>query len=259
MKVIELEKFARLVSTCSSISSDLNRKVKEKVGSETIHADVRRRMRMIIDDSSKLFRALDFTATVDQLARIGTLNKTKDDITYERMQPLFAELLNRLYDETKRAFVLLVPSARAEYYLSDAPFGEAIATAFPQASFDLREAARCFALGCGTACVLHLMRAVEGVLEAAAGHLSISYQRNGWGPFMAAMRKALEVKYPRKDDHELRRFFDEFLERIAALKDAVRNPSMHGVTHYNMEEAEDVFRATRAFMKTAAQRLQTKT
>jgi len=248
MKTIDLEKFARVVSTCASICLDLDRKTEEELESE-VHDDVRSGMRDIFADGLVQFEAMELEAVTDQLTRLDALLKDWRRVTYGQIKPLLSELMNRLYDDAARSLVLLVPYSHAKHYVDQAPFGESVAAAFPGATFDLGEASRCLALDRATACVLHLMRAVEHVLDAAMASLGVTYDRKGWGPVMAAMKTALKAK------NELRPFYEELIERIASLKDAIRNPSVHGVTRYEMDDADEIFRATRAFMKTAARQL----
>jgi hypothetical protein len=49
-------------------------------------------------------------------------------------------------------------------------------------------------------------------------------------------------------------FYREVLGDLQAIKIAWRNPTMHIVRHYSAEEAEDVFRAVRTFMKRLAEK-----
>ncbi len=46
---------------------------------------------------------------------------------------------------------------------------------------------------------------------------------------------------------------------LMTVKIAWRNPTMHIVRHYSAEEAEEVFRAVRTFMKRLAERFSEKT
>jgi hypothetical protein len=52
---------------------------------------------------------------------------------------------------------------------------------------------------------------------------------------MATMKTALKGK------NDLRPFYEELIERIASLKDAIRNPSVHGVTRYEVDDADESF------------------
>jgi hypothetical protein len=162
VKAIDLEKFARVVSTCASICLDLDRKTDEELESE-VHEDVRSSMRDIFAYGLVQFEASELESATDQLIRLDALLKDWRHVTYGQIKPLLSELMNRLYDDAARSLVLLVPYSHAEHYVDEAPFGESVAAAFPGATFDLCEASRCLALGRATACVLHLMRAVEDV------------------------------------------------------------------------------------------------
>jgi hypothetical protein len=50
-------------------------------------------------------------------------------------------------------------------------------------------------------------------------------------------------------------FFKEVLGDLQAIKIAWRNPTMHIVRRYSVDEADDIFRAVRNFTKRLAPRL----
>src|SRR5205085_5356579 len=79
---------------------------------------------------------------------------------------------------TKKIFMYL-PASDAEYYDQEALFGQEVATKFPQANKEIKEAGNCYATGNYTASVFHLMRAVEHGARALVKRLKI---RRGTGP-----------------------------------------------------------------------------
>jgi len=80
---------------------------------------------------------------------------------------LLRDLLPDIQLEMTRHLYFLVPENRKGlYYQDDRPlFGEAVANAIPNSTVEIAEAGRCFALERWTACVFHLMRAVELALH----------------------------------------------------------------------------------------------
>lgn len=79
---------------------------------------------------------------------------------------LLSELRSRFRDELEDLKFLHVTPTLAEGLGEAPPFGGTVEQAFPSAGLEIRDAARCLALGQGTACVFHCMRALEPVLIA---------------------------------------------------------------------------------------------
>jgi hypothetical protein len=71
----------------------------------------------------------------------------------------------QIFDEIKARHFLHLSLAETRMYRDKQSFGAAVETAFPSATKDLREAAICLSLSRPTACVLHLMQALELVIK----------------------------------------------------------------------------------------------
>jgi len=143
----------------------------------------------------------------------------------------------------------------AKYFNNAQPFGEEVTTRFEFAIQDIEEAAKCLALSRGTAAVYHLMRIMELGLKALAQPLGIPYAPS-WESYIKQITDKVTQQHStkgvnwKKDEP----FFKEILGDLQAVKIAWRNPTMHIVRHYTPDEAEDIFRAVRGFMKRLATR-----
>lgn len=75
---------------------------------------------------------------------------------------LVREMNNNLMVELSSAWFLMIPADRRFVYEQPNPiFGEVVYNVFPDARRDIAAAGRCYALDEWTACVMHLMRALE--------------------------------------------------------------------------------------------------
>lgn len=153
-------------------------------------------------------------------------------------------------------------AAEADLYCSQQPFGADVATAFPDTAEDLEEAARCLALGRATACVFHLMRAVEVGVVALGHAVGIRKHSPTWEAVLGAIDAKLNPPKGspkktgrwRKDEP----FYAEANAHLRSLKIAVRNPTMHRGNFYTEEKAREIYDASRALYQHLATKLKQK-
>jgi hypothetical protein len=159
--------------------------------------------------------------------------------------------------ETESFAYFYLEKEKAKYLDLKSPFGESVTAAFPQAVIDIEEAGNCLALGRNTACVLHLMRAMESVVHAVAKSIGVNYEFRGWEAVIKKMRSELEKEYDKMEPTFVgkKEFYSNVLDRLLATKDAIRNPSMHGRINYDAERAEEVYRSTKALIQKVAEGL----
>lgn len=204
---------------------------------------------------------LGLTASVASIRKIRALCD-RPSPTYGELRKLYyEELHDRLIDEMSASLLLTVAPGRARLYNEPDLFGPEMASRFPSAADDIAEAGRCLALERATACVFHLMRVMECALRALAVSLKdpdLDPKRNpSWDAMLKKCRAQLALSLAerspewRGDDQ----FFSAATERLMAVKDAWRNPTMHVEKKYTEEEAEDAWNATRAFMRQVATKL----
>jgi hypothetical protein len=198
---------------------------------------------------------LGLDSPVDQLKRIEKVFER--EVTFREHDTLENELANRITDELDRALLLHIDRSSAKYYGVTAPFGDVVVTAFPSGMIDIEEAGNCLALGRSTACVMHLMRVMESGISALAASLSVVAEFKTWDTIIKKLRAELEVSYPQMDPtmKGKREFYAHAFDRLTAVKDALRNPTMHARVHYDPDRAEEVYRAVRSFMQLVAEEL----
>jgi hypothetical protein len=153
-------------------------------------------------------------------------------------------LINRL--------AVAIEPVKVKYFSQPEPlFGPEANSAFPGlVAEDISEAGKCLALDRGTACVFHLTRAMEAVVQRLGAKLGVTLiDKNNvdldWGVIVANMKVNVEAmpKGPAKDK------WSEALTLLVHVKQAWRHPTMHPKRHYTPEEAASIFDAVRSFMR----------
>lgn len=183
---------------------------------------------------------------------------SKKSLTAQEMTNLVRELSSRIQDEVSFGIFLKIPSDLEKYYdPKGVLFGQEVADRFNSAIDDVDEAGKCLALGRGTACVFHLMRIMEAGLKSVAKALGIPYAPS-WESYLKQINDRIEQKYKKKGVQWKKDepFFRDVAAHLQAVKVAWRNPTMHIERSYNAEQAEEVFNATKGFMRHIATRLQ---
>jgi hypothetical protein len=209
-----------------------------------------------LNDIENYCRDAGFDLSVAQVARIRTEAGRK--LTFSEIRKLVEELQQRIEDEMLASILMQVSRDKAGYYRTPFPFGEEVNCAFPSASFDAEEAAKCLATGRNTACVFHLMRVMESAVRALAGALALpdAGSRN-WGQILNQIRSEIAKRNMTcpSDWDQNRSFFEGAVAHLDAVRVAWRNPAMHLDQSYDGEKAEDIFSAVKGFMRHASMRL----
>ncbi len=160
-------------------------------------------------------------------------------------------------DELRGRVLLQIPANRLKYYKPSEPFfDKTVIDNFPSAIIDIEEAGNCFACERGTAAVFHLMRVVEVALKVIAKPLGIPYAPS-WESYLKQITKQINQEYKDKTPEWKTEepFFRDISAYLHAVRVAWRNPTMHVVQHYNMEQAEEVLNAVKGFMRHVATKL----
>ena len=195
---------------------------------------------------------------------VGVISKLEPDAdcSYDvlriALKDLRADLITYLGTET----FAYVPPARSKYLEQEALFGEAVWKAFPSARYDIQEAGNCYAVGAHTACVFHLMRAVEGALRVLARDLKVKLpglEFEEWNRIIEAIQECAEVRAKtlrrREDRTKAREFYGGAIGEFRAFKDAWRNHVMHARASYDEQRAQSAMTHVREFMQRLAERL----
>ena len=127
-------------------------------------------------------------AAADQLypvlKKIGESNDGGFNLNIELMDELLRALdylLKSFRDEMDVRFLFLMNPSHIKFYAPSAPlFGDAVSAAFPSSVYDIDEAGKCRATSRWTACVLHLMRALEPCIIAFQKELKVRKPKINW-------------------------------------------------------------------------------
>ncbi len=144
-----------------------------------------------------------------------------------------------------------MPPGRAIYFFGgQSLLGDEVAKRFPSLGTDIEEAGKCLGCGRATAAVFHLMRVLEGGVQEFGVRLEVTLLdkhncEKSWNQLIEQADKAIRAL--EKGDPDV-----VALAQVSALLYAVklawRNEVMHPKALYTDDEAEDIFRATKAFM-----------
>jgi hypothetical protein len=155
-----------------------------------------------------------------------------------------------------------LPKERAPLFKKPLEKWETIIAAFPSVTFDIEEASKCLAFRRNTACVFHLMRVMGSGVTALGKTLNEptldSSHNLTWDNVLRRCAKESEKEF--KDMSPVwqsdKQFFATATAKLYAVKDAWRNPNAHEVGQkYTDEEAEDIYRTIRSFMRQLATKL----
>jgi hypothetical protein len=132
-------------------------------------------------------------------------------------------------------------------------FGEEGFDAFSFAREDIEEAGKCLAFQRSTAAVFHLMRALESAAQVIANKLGAGVtDANGkglpWGLIAQNMKPKIDVI---ANGNEKIKWY-RVQQDLVAVNRAWRVPTNHPKETYTVDQAREVFDATRAFMKELA-------
>jgi hypothetical protein len=216
----------------------------------SVGAEVEKSLRSLIDILASRMTFPSVAAQTRRISQSIEKGKSSGEIASEVRQ-----LRLRLIDELNEREFLYIPPARVSFYTQTMLFGQEVNDRFPSALDDIECAGKCLALGEGTACVLHCMRVMEVGLKALAASLNIPYAPS-WEGYLtqinariAAKRKTKGVKWKRDE-----KYYSNVSGDLLTVKQAWRNPTMHVGRKYSVEEAEEIFKAVRTFMKALAKK-----
>jgi hypothetical protein len=133
-------------------------------------------------------------------------------------------------------------------------FGEEVDDAFPSAAVEISDAGKCRAAGLWTACVMHLMRALEPALTALARSMDVVPDQN-WNSALNQIEGKLREIRKSNGGAEGEQWASEAVLQLRAVKNAWRNHAMHARVRYNEEEAIRIFDSVKYLMQVLAARL----
>lgn len=171
-------------------------------------------------------------------------------------------LTQTIGQELRSQLFFYVPTYRAKYYDWDNILTPNFVKAFPEATIELGQAAKCFSLGRYTACVFHSMRAAELGLRTLAQHLEVDFPYDislaQWNDIIKKIEKKIadqeNIPKSAERDEELR-FCSEAASQFRHFKNAYRIFVAHTRARYGESEAESIINKTREFLANLATKL----
>ena len=163
----------------------------------------------------------------------------------ERLSWMLNTLNRTLAAQMQSRVVIVFDSRNSKYILDDSsPFGAGVDDAFPKAAEEISEAAKCLALQRHTACVFHLMRAMELAVARLAEAIGTGKPTDKeWGKILSDIGQAIEA-LPKGSERDR---WSESHSHLYHVKQAWRNDTMHPKKTYSEEQSQAVFDAVRSF------------
>lgn len=162
-----------------------------------------------------------------------------------------------MYELEARVFLPVDPE-RARFYREPMRDWEAVAARFPDATTDIEEAGKCYALRRNAACVFHSMQIVEHGLLALGRFMQINDPKSGFTAVANELDRVLKRPYPERTEFERIHyaFFQQVNAPINSMRDAWRNKISHAqgaltllTSDFNDDVAHEIYTATRGFMR----------
>jgi hypothetical protein len=204
-------------------------------------------IRAALNDAENHFKELKLSPVLrSQWQRL--LERSNSDASNLELSILIREMNNNLMVELSSAWFLMIPSDRRFVYEQPYPiFGQDTHQAFPEAQRDISAAGRCYALDEWTACVVHLMRALEHALRWFAARVGLdpnATKTENWKNIIDQIEKKIKAL---EDDpkSEIKSAKVQFLSEAATqfrwFKDAWRNNAAHAHVYYDEREGAPIF------------------
>jgi hypothetical protein len=203
---------------------------------------------VFLSDMGLIASGRSFSRLIDELER---------DVGGEAIIQRIDRIQETLHDELEAAILYKLDARFTDLMDTETPaFGEEVFQVFPSAITDVEHAGQCLALGQGTACVFHLMRVMEAALRSLARTLGIPYAPS-WESYLKQIETRITAKHDAKDARWKKRepFFRDVAGDLQIVKIVWRNPTMHIVRNYTVDEADEVYRAVRTLVKRVASQI----
>jgi hypothetical protein len=119
-----------------------------------------------------------------------------------------------------------------------------ISNELPDVIEDLQEARRCLAFSLPTACVFHLMRAMEFSVSEISKKLGNEIKDERWGILLGQIHRKIQQLPKGKNKND----WSEIHALLFHVKQAWRNSTMHPKKTYTDDEAKRIYDAVISFM-----------
>lgn len=229
--------------------------VKSAIKGQPISDSLKGMLRPVIQQIDDCCEKLSLNNTRLLIKRVKT-DFDAEGYSQDRCQTDMSAIEESALNELSSVIFLVVPFTKKDYLDAEMPFGLAVFEAFPSASYDISEAAKCFALSRDTAAVFHVSRVAEIGLKILASKLSVPATVPSWDGILkkidVELGKDYKDKLPDWKPHE--DFYAEASLHLRTYKNS-RNNTQHAEKKYTPEEAERIFIAVRSLMQHLATRL----
>jgi hypothetical protein len=159
-------------------------------------------------------------------------------------------LQSRIKDELEMQNFFHVRPEDVGLYGQPELFGPTVATKFKNAAQDIQNAGNCAALGQPTACVFHLMRAMEVAVRQLGKRLRVTITpQTTWRQMTGQMDDKIKKMSDSTDAQKRKKNnWEEARANLHHVGSVWRNNTMHPATSYSLSQARDVLNAVRVFM-----------
>jgi hypothetical protein len=177
---------------------------------------------------------------------------------------LLDEIHEHIRQEIAGKYSLYIAPEKAKYCDNDKLLGEGVAERFKGTQNDIVEAGNCYAIGCNTAAVFHLMRVVEIGLRVLAKRVGIKritgkkphpIEYAEWGTLIDAIKAKIKTKiealHQRNKGGQRERqlkLYSDLADRCFFLKE-LRNEVCHTRKPYNDQEALGMINRVKELME----------
>jgi hypothetical protein len=192
---------------------------------------------------------LNATMTMASVERLMN-SLSENRCTHKGLMDAIIDIDLRLRDELSQVNVYVLDETKIKYLIKARTFfDDTVTDRVPLAIPDIEDAGKCLALGQGTASVFHSMRIVEAGLKALAKLLEIDHAPS-WEAYIKRIADKMGEKHAGKSNawKAVEPTYRDVIGDLQAIKIAWRNPTMHIVRRYSVDEAEEIFRSVRTFM-----------
>jgi hypothetical protein len=193
-------------------------------------------------------------AQIDKELGEAPIDVAEFETNIEHLRATIEEELN------ERGYVYIAAD-RAKYLTEAHPFGKKVAQRFPNAEYDIQQAADCLAVEANTASVFHAMRAAEHGLRALAHDRRVKMPKGGpvdlatWEEIIKQLESAETAiqSYPKTAAREAQfKFYHGAMMEFRGFKNKFRNGVMHTRDDYDRDEARSAFEHVSDFMNILA-------
>ena len=196
---------------------------------------------------------LGLTQSVDIVGLLLNHFEGQAVVNRDRQKELINQSINAVIVELQNQVLLQVPApGRIEYDRPETFLGKKIVDDFPELIKDASEAGNCFALKRYTACVFHLMRIMERLVQDFATKLGAVLTYKGdpiiieyaeWNQIENAIKPIIENMKKGKRKSRC----NAALETFSAIRLGVRNEIMHPRGIYDEEDARRLMANMKSF------------